>query len=383
MNILVISNNYIVIKDGECWCDANFYYILKRFSYMGTISLCAIARDNAPTYIKLDFVTVENVYFLKKRRVIPSASNNEIIEEAIKRNDLVIGYNPCVNAEGAFKIARKHNKKYMTYLVACVWDSLWNHSLQGKLCAPLRYLSVRQVTRDSDYVLYVTQEFLQKRYPNNKKKTLGCSDVEIYDDNENVRCERLKKLNSRDITDKINIVTTAAVYVRYKGQRFVIRALGRLKKKQKTNYHYYLIGGGDQSMLKKTINRNGVEEQVTFLGLQPHDAISGILDKMDVYIQPSLQEGLPRSVVEAMSRGLLCIGARTGAIPELIENDFIVRRKSVKQIAEILENLDIETMKEECLRNLNVAKEFDNKTLEKKRNAFFEMIIKDMNRNEL
>lgn len=181
-----------------------------------------------------------------------------------------------------------------------------------------------------------------------------------------------------NISDTIKIVTTAAVYVKYKGQRFVIKALGRLKRKNKTNFHYYLIGGGDRSTLEKIARQSNVEDQVTFLGLQPHHAIPEILDDMDVYIQPSLQEGLPRSVVEAMSRGLFCIGARTGAIPELIDERQIVRRRSVDDIIYQLDNLDIDQMRNACLRNIDVAKEYESAKLESRRNAFFDAIINDI-----
>ena len=379
MNVLVVSNNYIVIKDGKCWCDANFYYILKRFSYLGNISLAAIARDEAPTYVELDFVTPEKVYFIKKTRVLPASVNIPILEKAVMESDLVIGYNPCVNAESALRIARKYGKKYMTYLVACVWDSLWNHSFLGMLSAPFRYFCVRYVTWKSDYVLYVTNEFLQKRYPN-RNLTLGCSDVQIQCSDDSIISERIKFLKNKDLSGTVNIATTAAVYVKYKGQRFVIRALGKLKKKHKTNFHYYLIGGGDSGRLRRIAERCGVADQITFLGIQPHNRVVEILDTMDVYIQPSLQEGLPRSVVEAMSRGLLCIGARTGAIPELLAEERIVERKSVRQIVRQLERLDIEDMKKECIRNVQAACEYDNKALENKRNAFFDQIIEEFNK---
>ena len=68
------------------------------------------------------------------------------------------------------------------------------------------------------------------------------------------------------------------------------------------------------------------------------------LDDMDLYIQPSLQEGLPRAVVEAMSRGLPALGAHTGGIPELLGEDCIFPRKGVDAIAELLTALKPEQM---------------------------------------
>lgn len=380
MKVLLISNNYIVIKDGRCWCDPNFYYILKRFSYLGDIYIAGLERVDCPTYVELDFIPEKRIHFIKKARLVPKIHNIRILESLVQECDLIIGYNPCVNAESAFWLAKKYQKKYMTYLVACVWDSLWNHSFKGMLAAPGRYLSVRHVVRNSDYVLYVTQEFLQRRYPNNKLN-IGCSDVQITPSDEIIVKQRLNKIANTNLTeDTINIATTAAVYVKYKGQRFVIKALGELERKGKQNYHYYLIGGGDPSSLQKIARANGVEDKITFLGQQPHSMVMSILDTMDVYIHPSLQEGLPRSVVEAMSRGLTCIGARTGAIPELLDEDFIVDRKSVRQIVDRLETLDVDKMKKACEDNLRVASEYEASRLAIRRNRFFDAVINDLNR---
>jgi glycosyltransferase involved in cell wall biosynthesis len=375
MKVLVVSNNFIFIKDGKCWCEPNFYYILKRFSYLGEISLVARTRVESPIYVELDFVPKERVTFVKKTRVLPSVENTAALEKAVSECDLVIGYNPCVNAEYALKLAKKHGKKYMTYLVACVWDSLWNHSFKAKLCAPLRYAMVKYVTKRSDYVLYVTNEFLQRRYPNNKL-TLGCSDVFVKVDDSIIE-KRIEHLSKTDLSDTINLVTTASVHVKYKGQRFVIRALGRLKKKNKTNYHYYLIGSGDQTKLRKLAERCGVSEQLTFMGMQSHSRVMELLDEMHVYIHPSLTEGLPRSVVEAMSRGLFCIGSNAGAIPELIDSKYIVPKRSVRHIVKQLEQLNSNTLLEVVPRNVSVAQEYDNLNLEMKRKGFFDKILAD------
>ena len=68
-----------------------------------------------------------------------------------------------------------------------------------------------------------------------------------------------------------------------------------------------------------------------------------ILTDSDIYIQPSLQEGLPRAVVEAMSTALPCIGFNTGGIPELLEPEYIVKLKNVDGIVQrikILEDIE-------------------------------------------
>ena len=45
------------------------------------------------------------------------------------------------------------------------------------------------------------------------------------------------------------------------------------------------------------------------------------LDDIDIYVQPSFQEGLPRALVEAMSGGRPAFASTTGGIPELLPAD--------------------------------------------------------------
>ena len=99
---------------------------------------------------------------------------------------------------------------------------------------------------------------------------------------------------------------------------------------------------------------------------------------MHIYVQPSLQEGLPRAMVEAMSRGLMCIGANTAAIPELIEPQFVTRRKSSDDIARLFCGVTKEQLIEQALRNFNEAREYEEEKVNARRNIFFDNIVKEI-----
>ena len=114
------------------------------------------------------------------------------------------------------------------------------------------------------------------------------------------------------------------------------------------------------------------------MGIVPHDEVFATLDNMHIYIQPSLQEGLPRAMVEAMSRGLMCVGANTAAIPELIEQQFVTRRKSYDDIVKILENVTKEQLMEQAKRNFDEARNYEEEKLNARRKEFFDKIINDI-----
>ena len=95
---------------------------------------------------------------------------------------------------------------------------------------------------------------------------------------------------------------------------------------------------------------------MSFEVLLPHSEVFIELRNIDIYVQPSLQEGLPESVVEAMSLGCPVIGSNVGGIPELINQDMIFKKKNSNQLANIIENITKEKLIIEAKNNFEKAK---------------------------
>ncbi|EJS00696.1 glycosyltransferase family 4 protein [Bacillus mycoides] len=296
----------------------------------------------------------------------------KIIEGEIIKSDYVVVRLPSIIGSIAVDIARKLQKPYLIEVVACPWDAFWNHSLKGKLVAPFMYYATKKRVKSASHAIYVTNEFLQKRYPT-KGKSANCSNVALKEFDDEILKERLDKIEKINNEDKIILGTTAAVDVRYKGQQYVIEALGKLKKQGISNFEYQLVGGGDQSYLKTMAQKYDVIDQVRFLGPMPHDRVFKWLKAIDIYVQPSRQEGLPRALIEAMSRGLPAFGAKTAGIPELIESDFIFcnSRKNIQEICMILKKFDKKIMRKQAMRNYIESKKYDKKNIEERRGKFF------------
>lgn len=294
-----------------------------------------------------------------------------IIEKAIRKADAVIIRSP---EKLLVDLCRKHDKPYVVEVVGCVRDALWNHSLKGKILAPFMFFEVKKIIKESTYVLYVTNQFLQKRYPTNGHM-LACSDVSIDYVEEGILKERIKRIEETDKKRKIIIGTAAALHVKYKGQKYVIKALAELKKNGMKNFEYQLVGGGDPSLLLREVKKYGLEDQVKIIGQLNHDKVFEWLQTIDIYIQPSLLEGMPRSVIEAMSYGVPCLGAEVGGIPELLNKEMLFKKKNYKQIAEILKSLTRNTMKSEAKRNYTFAKQYEYEKLKKSRQLFYESFI--------
>ena len=264
------------------------------------------------------------------------------------------------------------NKPYIIEVVGCVWDSFWNKGTVGKLLAPCLYIKTKKEIYQCKYVIYVTKAFLQKRYPSSGKN-INCSNVCLQHTDDRVLARRLLKIDALSTKSKIIIGTIAALDIKYKGQQYVIRAISYLKKQGYSNFEYHLVGGGNQLFLKKLVKKYDLEENIRFIGPIEHEKINIWLDSIDIYIQPSRQEGLPRALIEAMSRGLPCLGAKTAGIPELLNTQCIFSNthNNYKIIAKMLNCLTTDKMKKLAKENFINAKDYEEEKINKIRFSFF------------
>ena len=299
-----------------------------------------------------------------------------IIEQEIIKSDYIVARLPSLIGFYAVDYAKKHNKPYLVEVVACPWDASWNHSFKGKLVAPYMYFATKKRVKYAPFAVYVTNKFLQNRY-HCYGESIACSNVSLPDTDETVFEKRLAKIDSMPADKPVIIGTIAAVNVRYKGQQYIIKALGKLKKQGINNYEYHMVGSGDQSYLRKIAERNNVVEEVKFIGPIPHEKVFNWLDTIDLYVQPSRQEGLPRALIEAMSRGLPCFGAKTGGIPELLSKEFIFSNsyRNIGEICTILKRFDKETIYNQAKINFETSKFYEKEIIEKRRKDFFDLFV--------
>lgn len=306
--------------------------------------------------------------------VLDAIKNRKKIEKQIDKivdnADFIIARMPSVIGMFACDSAKRHKKQYVIEMVACPLDGYANHSKKtGKILAPIMYYLNKKYIKEAPKVLYVTDEFLQRRYPTKGEK-IACSDVELPNTEETILVKRKKKIEEGTYNQILRLATVASVELKYKGQMYVFKAIAKLKTEGK-NVEYYLAGGGDNSRLKKYANKYKVQDNVIFLGSLTHEEVFQLMDTIDIYIQPSLQEGLPRALIEAMSRACPAIGTNAGGIPELLDERCIVKKKDVRAIYKILKNVTKDQLIKQAEKNYAHSKQFEKEKLEKKRELFY------------
>lgn len=304
-------------------------------------------------------------YILKRKKI------EKEIKNIIKNVDKVIIRMPSIIGIIAFDICKKLNKDYLIELVACPLDGYLNHKNKlGIIVAPIMYFKTKSVVYNANKVLYVTKKFLEKRYPT-KGIIYQCSDVSLKND-PCILKNRLKRIDTQK--GYTNLVTIGNVNMKYKGHKYIIKAINYLKKLGKNNYKFYIIGNGDNKTLMKHIKKYNLENEVYFLGSLKHSEVFNELKDKDIYIQSSLQEGLPRAVIEAMSMSLPVIASNAGGTEELINKENLFKKRNYKELALKILNMNSNNQKKYAKINYDKSKEYNNDTLNKKRDKIYSNI---------
>ena len=147
-------------------------------------------------------------------------------------------------------------------------------------------------------------------------------------------------------TEKSLFVGTIGELHKNKGHSYAIDALSKLPPS--ANILFFIFGGGEEKMeLQKKIIDNGLEKKVFLLG-KKDDAVT-LLRAFDVFLFPSIKEGLPFAILEAGLAGIPVIASGVGGIPEIItdmQTGILIRPKSSDEIIRAMEyvvNHPIET----------------------------------------
>jgi glycosyltransferase involved in cell wall biosynthesis len=138
------------------------------------------------------------------------------------------------------------------------------------------------------------------------------------------RPDQQQRENTREalaILDKEKILLFFSFVTKQKGLHLLIKALPTILK---NNRCVKLLVAGEGSYLteaRKLVGQLGLEKDVIFVGHILREDASRYINASDMFILPTLrQEGMPFSLLEAMSCGMPVIASRIGGIPSLIDD---------------------------------------------------------------
>ncbi len=149
-----------------------------------------------------------------------------------------------------------------------------------------------------------------------------------------------RRLAGVDLPAAAVVVGSVGWLTPVKGHRYLVEALGRLKPRYPSVYGLIVGSGALLDDLKALAAAHGLADSVRFVGLR-HDVVD-CLAAMDVFVLPSLNEGMGRALVEAMAAGRPVVASRVGGVPTLIEhrrNGLLVPPGDAEALAAALDEL--------------------------------------------
>ena len=345
-------------------------------------SLTVAGRDGGP------LLNLEKGYTISSTdrvsfRLLPNVSNfrsllfgnlsaKKVCKELVARHDGVIVRLPSRLGQLFVGEAIQQGKPYAVEVVGCAWDALWNYGTwKGRAFAPFATYSLKNTVAKAPFALYVTEQFLQKRYPCKKGKTTFCSNVEIPAVPDVILDKRLKKI--REQNEKLVFGLIGNYSSRYKGIDVAIRALA-MADAQLPNWEFQVLGSGNSRFYSQLAQELGIADKVNFVGSLPSgQPVYDWLDNVDIYLQPSFQEGLPRALVEAMSRGCPALASSIAGIPELLHPAQMVVAGDDKTFSQKLVSLsaDKTQLLQIARQNFVKAKNYYKPVLDDRRTAFW------------
>jgi L-malate glycosyltransferase len=378
--IISLEHRFDRTPDGRVWTQTNFAYsfwlrYLKVFD-----RVCVVARVRDMPSVPADWVRADGdlvsfaavpcyigpvQYFLKASQV------KRVMRNAVGDNDAVILRIPSRLATDIQPLLKRHNRPFAVEVVADPFDVFAPGSIDTPLRPFFRWWYTRNLQQDcakATAAAYVTRLALQKRYPC-PHFSRGISDV-VLPEESIVTAPRPVRQDLKSMT----LVFVGSMSQLYKAPDVLIKAVA-VCAKQGLDLNLLMLGDGKyRAELEQLAKSQDISDRVEFLGqLAAGDAVQAQLDRADLFVLPSLTEGLPRAIIEAMARALPCIASQVGGIPELLSSEDLFAPGDVDALADKIKEViaDPERMAQMSARNLAKAQEYRDIVLKEQRIEFY------------
>ena len=309
--------------------------------------------------------------YLRQRGAVIAA-----LREAVSGDGAIILRVPSPLAGCLDRQLATHGIPYGVEVIGDPWDVF----APGVVAHPLRPFlrhhfraQLRRQCRQAAAGCFVTNHTLQRRYPlGQSAPAFAVSDVELGED-AFVPCPREPPIAGQPL----RLIMVGSLAQLYKAPDVLLSAVAACTRRG-MDLRLEIVGDGIyREQLTRLAMTLGIAERVRFAGqLVAGAAVRERLDAADLFVLPSRTEGLPRAIIEAMARGLPCLGSTAGGIPELLPTDALAPPGDAQALADLLwaRGRDGRWMKAAAVRNLAFAQGFAAPLLHAQRAAFYRMI---------
>ena len=166
-----------------------------------------------------------------------------------------------------------------------------------------------------------------------------------------------------NIGETKQIIIFVGSLIPVKGVKYLVEAMSILTQHLPEARLLVVGNGEEETKLKQQVAQLNLESHVTFAGKVPNERIPEFMTASDIFVLPSLSEGFPVTVLEAMAAGLPIVTTNVRGLPEIVrdgENGFLVPSGDSDALAQKLLILlsNNETRKLMSVNNKNKASDY-------------------------
>jgi glycosyltransferase involved in cell wall biosynthesis len=386
MRVLVaIDHRFDSTPDGAVWTQTMFtpsYWnrYLDVFDEVSVVARVRPVEKALPGWIQVnvDRITVQPLphylgpweYFRQRQQVLAAA------QKAFTVGDAIMFYSASPPVLAMQKKAASLDYPFGVYIIANPYDVFSPGAVRSPLRPFFRWLAPRQLRslcQNASAAAYITEAALQQQYPPSPTAfTTYYSMAELTDE---VFVKQPRTFSPSQTSWKL--ITVGAMSQLYKAQDILIAAIA-LCVRQGLDLQLIFVGDGQyRPMLEAQAAERGVGDRCHFRGqLTTGSVVRQELDQADLFVLPSRQEGLPRAMLEAMARGLPCLGSTVGGISELLSPEDMVPPADVEALAAKIREMitDAERLNQASARNLDRAQDYREHCIREQRTMFYKTL---------
>ncbi len=238
---------------------------------------------------------------------------------------------------------------------------------------------VKHMCKKANVASYVTEKYLQKKYPTKANYSTYYSSIELK--KEDIK-KRVAQYNGKAALKIVHVANSINTDI--KGHYCLIKAAKRVKEAGYNIVVDFIGDGTKVDEYKKYIDECSLNNCMRFIGrINTREALLKKISEYNLMVLPTKMEGLPRTIIEAMAVGLPCISTPIAGVPELLPSECLVPidddRAFSEKIIELINHP--EKMIRLGERNICKAKEYTSDILSGRRNEMYYNLKQEVLKN--